>query len=304
MTFVLVPNSGSGLHDAERLGEHLRDRLRAAGKRCECIEPRVGEDLVERMAIAARLASSIDGALIAIGGDGTVNLAADAALRNDLPLGIVPRGTYNFVARAHGIPEDVDAAVSNLLESPARPTRVGRLNGRPFLVNASIGLYARLLSERETFSRRLGRRRAVASLAATVSALRRHRPLELTLGARGAVRRLAATTFIVGNNRLQLERVGVADLPDLDAPEMSAVILHPAARTTLLAMIWRGWLGDVAETRELETFLFDTLQVDVPRRRARRITVALDGERLRETLPLEFSLDLSLRLIRAERTGR
>jgi len=303
MTFVLVQNPGSGNDDPEFLGEHVRQRLLAAGKNCEVIEHRDGESIVERVAIAARMATSINGALVAIGGDGTVNLAADAAMRNDLPLGIVPTGTYNFVARAHGVPQDVDAAVSFLLQGRAQPTRVGRLNGRPFLVNASIGLYARLLSDRETFSRHLGRRRAVASLAATVGALRRHRPLDLTLDLRGVARRLTATTFIVGNNRLQLERVGVADLPTTDAPELSAVILHPAARTTLLAMIWRGLLGEVAETRELETFLFEKLQVDVPRRRARRITVALDGERVRETLPLKFSLDHSLRLIRHDRIG-
>ena len=85
--------------------------------------------------------------------------------------------------------------------------RVARLNGRGFLVNASIGLYARLLSERESFTRRFGRNRAVATLAAAASALRSHRTFELLLRERGTERRTSATTLIVGTNALQLELV-------------------------------------------------------------------------------------------------
>lgn len=230
-------------------------------------------------------------ALVAVGGDGTVNVAASAALEHELALGVVPAGTYNFVARAHGIPEGLDAALELVLHGTPRATRVARLNGRRFLVNASIGLYARLLSERESFTRRLGRRRAVAALAAAVSALRHHRPMELAVHQRGETRRTTASTLIVGNNPLQLELVGVRDVPALDAHELAAVLLHPVGRATLLAMIGRGWRGEVHATRELESSLFETLDVDVPRRRARRISVAIDGEIVRETLPLHFAID-------------
>ena len=231
------------------------------------------------------------GVVVAVGGDGTVNAAANAALACGLPLGIVPAGTYNFVARVNGVPGSADAALALILDGVPRETRIARLNGRGFLVNASIGLYARLLSERESFTRRFGRNRAVTTLAAVASALRRHRTLELLLRERGTERRTRATTLIVGNNALQLELVGVRDVPDRGSRDLSAVLLHPANRRTLLAMIVRGWRGEVHETRELESSLVERLVVDVPERRARRITVALDGELVRETLPLTFDID-------------
>lgn len=293
-----MQNVASGHEDAIHVRERLLDGLKAAGVVAEFVSRADNQPLRQVFENAATRARELGATLVAIGGDGTVNLAACAAIEHDLPLGLIPAGTYNFVARAHGIPEDTDAALELLLGGRARATRVAHLNGRPFLVNASIGLYAKLLSERETFTRRLGRRRAVASLAATVSALRRYRPLELAINQRGHERRLEASTFIVGNNSLQLELVGVAAVPGRTNRELSAVILHPVDRTTLLAMIWRGWRGEVAETRELETYLFETLQVDVPRRRARRITVAVDGEIVRETLPLTISTDMALRLVR------
>ena len=184
-----------------------------------------------------------------------------------------------------------DDALDLILDGTPRETRIASLNGRRFLVNASIGLYARLLSERESMTRRLGRYRGVATLAAAASALRPHRPLELLVRERGVERRTRASTLIVGNNPLQLELVGVHDIPASGSRDLAAVLLHPVSRRTLLAMIVRGWRGEVHETRELESALFERLTVDVPERRARRITVALDGELVRETLPLVFGID-------------
>ena len=191
----------------------------------------------------------------------------------------------------NGVPSSPDEALDLILDGTPRETRIATLNGRRFLVNASIGLYARLLSERENVTRRFGRYRGIATLAAATSALRRHRSLELLIRERGVERRTRAATLIVGNNPLQLELVGVRDVPAPGSRDLAAVLLHPVTRRTLLAMIVRGWRGEVHATRELESALFERLTVDVPERRARRITVALDGELVRETLPLVFGID-------------
>ena len=296
---VLFHNAGSGHEDAARLRRRLERALAERDIEAGILAGGEGRSLPEALAEAAERAFCENAALVAVGGDGTVNVAADAAIACGLPLALVPVGTYNFVARAHGIPTSLGAALDLALEGTPRETRVGRMNGRRFLVNASIGLYARLLSERESLTRRLGRRRTVATLAAAVSALRAHRPLGLAIRQRGTTRRTTAATFIVGNNPLQLELVGVRDVPASEVPELAAVLLHPVGRLTLLAMIARGWRGAVHTTRELESSLFEEMVVDVPSRRARRITAALDGELVRETLPLRFAVDESpLMLIR------
>ena len=300
---MLFHNPGSGQADAPRLREAIVRGLEARRVGHAFFVPRDGESLHGTIVRAAAAAADLDAPLVAVGGDGTVNLVARAALEQALTLGVIPSGTYNFVARSHGVPEALDEALDLLVHGTAHPIRVARLNGRRFLVNASIGLYARLLSERETFSRRLGRRRTVATLAAAASALRSHRPLELAIRHRGEERRTTATTFIVGNNPFQLELVGVRDVPTDGVDELTAVLLHPVGRTTLLAMILRGRRGEVHETRELESFLFESMDIDVPRRRARRVTVALDGEIVRETLPLSLSVERRpLRLLRPARS--
>ena len=290
-SLVLFHNGSSGRGDAARRRADIVRGLHDRGIEPVVTVPRDGESLHGAVLGAAVDAGRRGVPLVAVGGDGTVNVVARAALEHDLTLGVVPTGTYNFVARAHGVPESLDDALDLLADGTPRPIRVARLNERRFLVNASIGLYARLLSEREAYTRRFGRRRAVATLAAAAVALRSHRPLELAIRHRGAERRTTATTFIVGNNPLQLELVGVPDVPADGVDELAAVLLHPVGRATLLAMILRGSRGEVHATPELESYLFETMDIDVPRRRAGRITVALDGEIVRETLPLRLSVE-------------
>ncbi|HET7459396.1 MAG TPA: YegS/Rv2252/BmrU family lipid kinase [Gemmatimonadaceae bacterium] len=88
----------------------------------------------------ARDSAARDGvaAVIAAGGDGTVNEVLNGLAESDVPLGILPVGTANDFARQAGIPLDADHAMDVILRR--KPTRVDtlELNGRRFL-NVSTG---------------------------------------------------------------------------------------------------------------------------------------------------------------------
>ena len=92
--------------------------------------------------------------------------------------------------------------------------QIGMLNNKIFLVNASVGLYPALLEAREHDKREYGRSRLVAFLSAIKMALRPHRHLRITLELDGKEKRLRTTTLFVGNNRLQMEQVGMEDLTE------------------------------------------------------------------------------------------
>ena len=138
--------------------------------------PRERGDIVQLADHAAEAARDNAGLLVAAGGDGTINAVAAAALRAGVPMGVVPMGTFNYFSREQGLDLDAEAAVLQLLEAlragELRPVQVGFVNDRVFLVNASVGLYPRLLAEREQATRKLGRSRAVAMAAAVWSMLR------------------------------------------------------------------------------------------------------------------------------------
>ena len=83
-------------------------------------------------------------AVIAAGGDGTVISTAPVALERGVPLGIVPLGTFNDLAKSLGVPHDVGEACSAILSGCTRRIDLGRVNGTYFVNEASIGLSARI----------------------------------------------------------------------------------------------------------------------------------------------------------------
>jgi diacylglycerol kinase family enzyme len=124
---------------------------------------------------------------------------------------VLPQGTFNYFSRTHGIPGDTAGALQVLLTEQPRAVQVGLVNDRVFLVNASMGLYAELLEERETYKARYGRSRWIAFFAGLLTVMRGgHRLWNLRMAWRGQERDIRTPTLFVGNNPLQLLQVGIA----------------------------------------------------------------------------------------------
>lgn len=85
-------------------------------------------------------------AVIAFGGDGTINETAQGLIGTDVALAILPGGSTNVIARALGVPRDpVEATAfvaSHLRSSTSSRINVAKLNDRFFLFNAGMGLDA------------------------------------------------------------------------------------------------------------------------------------------------------------------
>lgn len=66
------------------------------------------------------------------------------------PIGILGLGTFNNFARALGIPEDLDEAIRVVKEGTPRPITLGRVDGRPFLEAAAIGVFGEAIEFGQT----------------------------------------------------------------------------------------------------------------------------------------------------------
>lgn len=88
-------------------------------------------------------------AVVAFGGDGTINEAAQALVNTDISFGFIPGGSTNVMARSLGVPRDpVEATsfvASHLRSGTTRVVNMGRLNDRYFLFCAGIGLDAEVV---------------------------------------------------------------------------------------------------------------------------------------------------------------
>jgi undecaprenyl-diphosphatase len=185
---VVVVNPGSGLGG----GEGVISELCAALPAAEVLSVTADDDVLAVLRAAADRAE----VLAVGGGDGTVCAAAEAAMDADVPLLVLPTGTFNHFAKDAGLPE-LDDALAALAEGRAVRIDVGEVNGRPFLNTASLGSYPQFVRQRERWEPRFGK--PLAAAFAIFSVLRKLPPLEATVD--GVPRRLQM--FFVGNGDYQ-----------------------------------------------------------------------------------------------------
>ena len=300
-TFFVVLNAGSGSSETEERRAVIEDVLTQAGRRFELTLVDDPEKLGEIAARAAAQAHAAGGILVAAGGDGTINAVAREAVSQGCLFGVLPQGTFNYFGRTHHIPEDLGDAVRALLGAQVQPVQVGAVNERIFLVNASIGLYPRMLEERELDKKQFGRSRFVALISGIKTFFSPHRRMRITLELDGKQHALRTSTLFVGNNRLQMEQVGIAPLSDaLEDGKLAAIAPKSVGKLGMLGLMLRAMFGRLGEADNLITFSFRRMTVK-PRKfyGKRRIKVATDGEVTKMNTPLEFRvLDGQLLLLK------
>lgn len=139
--FIVNPNSGDpARRNALTITEYIEKKMRSLGQVAQVI---VTERKGHATEITKTALKNRDWkALVAVGGDGTVNEIARNMLYSDAPLGIIPAGSGNGLARHLQIPMNIDSAMMRLIEGSQITIDSGRLNELPFFCTAGIGFDA------------------------------------------------------------------------------------------------------------------------------------------------------------------
>lgn len=281
---ALIVNAGSGTGGDAPPAETLADLCARHGVQARTFALAPGGD------IHALLRDALDAApraLVAAGGDGTVNAVAAAALAHDLPLGVLPRGTLNHFARDLDIPLEAEAAVRVLAAGHERRVDVGLANDAVFLNNASIGLYATIVVQRERQQRRLGRGKWSALLRATWAALRDPEPFEVAIEVEGRTLQRRTPFVFVGNNDYELQGPAAGSRARLDDGCLSLYVLHPRTSLGLLWLALRTLVRGTAGARDLDASKVGKCIVHA---RQARVRVARDGEIGEMDTPVRFEV--------------
>lgn len=287
-----IINAGAGSTDAQSKREVIDAALRTAGRRGDLLfcSP---DELSGAAHQAANRAVATRTAVVAVGGDGTINTVAQAAHSVGCAMGVVPQGTFNYFARTHGIPSDPVEATRLLLAWVPSPVQVATVNDQVFLVNSSLGLYPDLLEDREAYKARFGRSRGVAFLAACATLLRTRRQLRLHIEMAGMARDVQALTLFVGNNRLQLQQFGAEPQDTIAGTpgdgSMAALMLRPTGALSMLRLMLHGAMGKLGQAQSLERFEFEHMVVTPTTAPGHwGLKVAFDGEVKWMQAPFDF----------------
>jgi diacylglycerol kinase family enzyme len=224
--------------------------------------------------------------IVAAGGDGTVSTVAAAVAGTGATLGVIPLGTLNHFAKDIGIPLDLAKAVETIVAGRTMAVDVGDLNGRSFVNNASVGMYASLISERAALQRD-GLGKWVAHAFAAMRVWRRYRHLRVVLHAEAGAQTVRTPFVFVGNNEYQLSGIELGGRKDLAGGRLHVCMAPGLTRGGVARLIVTAMFGDVCSLDGFESFTTPELGLDagVP-----SIHATVDGEVVPMTNPLTFRI--------------
>jgi len=285
---TIILNPGSGLSQGDAVVAALKEIETETGLTHDIITISAKESIVKRCEAVVREAKQKNQPVIAAGGDGTVNLVAALCHRYQVTMGIIPLGTFNYFARDLGISANPAEAVKMLITHQIRKVAVGLVNDHVFLNNASLGIHARMIRERENHSARFGRIRFIALLSGINCLFEKHKPntIKLVTDGKESIREMAM--LFVGNNRLQLDNLGLGSKSCAERDKLAVVFMPPVSRLRTFFLLIHGASKTLRFAPDIQEFCADEFEVHT---RRHRIETVIDGELVWLPGPLHFRID-------------
>ncbi len=219
---------------------------------------------------------------VVMSGDGLIGAIGGAMAGSQTPLGIVPGGRGNDLARVLGIPDEPEAAVEVLAVGHFREINVGEANGRRFLGIASAGFESE--ANRIANQSRLLRGNLVYAWAA-LRALARWKPVRFTVRVEEERIRFAGYSVSAANSRAYGGGMFIAPNADLADGEFDIVTIGEVGKLKFLGNLPKVFKGTHVEEDEVRVFRAPRLELSA----SRPLAVYADGEHLTD-LPASLRL--------------
>jgi YegS/Rv2252/BmrU family lipid kinase len=216
---------------------------------------------------------------VVISGDGMVGAVGGAIAGGETPLGIVPVGRGNDLARVLGIPTEPEEAIAVVLAGHARTIDIGEANGRPFLGIASVGFDSD--ANRIANESRLGGNLVYAWAA--LRALVGWKPARFTIAIGEQRTRVEGYSVIVANNSAYGGGMFVAPEAELDDGKFDVVTIARVGKLRFLGNLPKVFKGTHVGNDEVSVVRAARLSVSA----SRPFAVYADGEHLTD-LPADL----------------
>lgn len=225
-------------------------------------------------------------AIVVFGGDGTVLAVVEALQGAPVPIGIVPRGTMNWLARDLGLPPEPDRALEALRHPLPQRIDLARVNGEPFLCACMVGVAALLARYREHNRHQTRWRRWPGLLLMALKLWGRYPHLRMTLVTDNQHHRLRSRTLVVTNNRIAPALRLLPYRPRLNAGLLELHAMRRATPKRLWALLGHLMAGDWCVDDVVLTRTAAAMRIDLAGQQS--LPVLLDGEMKRLRPPLHF----------------
>lgn len=277
----VIINSGSGSVLAGETERSLRQRFIAHGVRANVHLAKTGAEIERFAAEAAKGEAEI---IVAGGGDGTISSVATQVYKAGKTLGVLPLGTLNNFSKDLGIPQTLGDAVKVIAESNVATIDLAEVNGRVFINNSSIGLYPRMVRQREEQERLgYGKWRAAFCSWLRIFTVSPFLKVCIRLDGKEFWRRLPFV--FVGNNEYEMDLYNIGRRTSLDSGKLSLYFIHRGGRWGVTLLMLHTVTGRLRQWRDFEAVSTEEITIASHKR---RLLVAFDGEVAVMETPLRY----------------
>jgi diacylglycerol kinase (ATP) len=290
---VVAGNPAAAAARRGALAADAADRLAAAGHEVATVE--TADAAALERALRDRLRTGRPDAVVVVGGDGTLHAAVNALAGSGVPLGIVPAGAGNDLARCLGLPaDDPGAAVERIVAALADPRAasgrridaVHTSSGRWFAGVLSTGFDSTVTERANRMRRPRGRSRYVLAVLLELTRLAPHR-YRMTID-RDA-RQVDAVLLTVGNTTSFGGGMRILPAARPDDGALDVLVATPLSRRALLRLLPRVFEGTHVDDVHVGLERGRVITLDVADDRKPEPVVYADGERF-GSLPLTLEV--------------
>jgi diacylglycerol kinase family enzyme len=218
-------------------------------------------------------------AVIVAGGDGTLNYVVSEIAEEEIPVGIIPKGTFNHFAHDLGLSENIDECIDVIASGNIAYVDVAEVNGKVFLNNSSIGAYPLALIMRDRYEKGSGWSKQFAMIRAVTKIFFVFPTMTVTIKTDADTYTQTTPFVFIGNN--------VYTSGKRDKLTEGVLSIYTANRKSRWGILFMGLLSAI---NKLEDKYFDEhiTKSAVLEIQQTKINVAIDGEMIKEESPLKY----------------
>jgi len=237
--------------------------------------------------VREKIVSSGAGIAVAVGGDGTIKLVAESLLESNIPLGILPAGSANGMAKELAIPLNPEEALQVLVTGKLRTIHLTQVNGHVCIHLSDIGYNANLIRQ---FEQQKGRG-MFGYLRAAVKALFRHPHMDVTMEVGSKRMDLKAAMVVVANGTQYGSGAVINPVGNLDDGLFEVVVVKKISATEIFKMRFSH-----TPFNPKKTVVYQTNRIQI--RSHRPVHFQVDGEYFGKVKAIEaWLLPAALRIL-------
>jgi len=197
--------------------------------------------------------------VVAVGGDGTLKLVAEQLLDTNIPLGVLPAGSANGMARELNIPTDMEGSLNVVVNGEPKPIDIISVNDDICLHLSDIGLNAQVVKHYQQNNWR----GMSGYLRSVLKALRRRRRLRVEIDTGQDCVQREALMIVLANARMYGTGAVINPDGDLSDGQFEVVVFRQLTFWGLLKLFWRYRPFD---PRHIEVFTATSVKIETQRR--------------------------------------